>query len=233
MSLLGIIGGMGPAATDLLYRRIIDRTDAQCDQDHLDMIILNHASIPDRTAAILGGNTREVEEKLVADAKFLEKSGAGAIAIPCNTSHYFYDAIAGGVNIPVINMVRETVRYVKETGRKKVCVLATDGTIAAGVYEKEIKNAGMEYFCPSGEIQKTVMHIIYDQIKKGFDGSGEDFRKIHRCIKENGCDGAILACTELSVFRAAADLSDFYTDALEILCERAILSCGKKLRERV
>ena len=89
MGILGIIGGMGPAATDLLYRRIIDRTDAQCDQEHLDMIILNHASIPDRTAAILSGNTREVEEKLISDARFLEKSGATAIAIPCNTSHYF------------------------------------------------------------------------------------------------------------------------------------------------
>ena len=233
MGILGIIGGMGPAATDLLYRRIIDRTDAQCDQEHLDMIILNHASIPDRTAAILSGNTREVEEKLISDARFLEKSGATAIAIPCNTSHYFYDAISGGVEIEVINMVRETARYVKELGRKRVCVLATDGTMATGVYEKELAAAGVEYVRPDGEVQKTVMHIIYDQIKKGFDGSMEDFEKIHRFVKSKGCDGAILACTELSVLRTSTDLSDFYTDALEILCERAIVTCGKALRERV
>ena len=63
---------------------------------------------------------RLAEEKLISDARFLEKSGATAIAIPCNTSHYFYDAISGSVEIEVINMVRETARYVKELGRKRV-----------------------------------------------------------------------------------------------------------------
>lgn len=233
MGILGIIGGMGPAATDLLYRRIIDRTDASCDQEHLDMIILNHASIPDRTEAILNKKTDVVEGKLISDAEFLEKSGATAIAIPCNTSHYFYDAIAGSVGINVINMVRETAQYVKKIGRRRVCVLATDGTIATGVYEKELISAEVEYVRPDDDVQKTVMHIIYDQIKKGFDGSMEDFGKIHHYIKERGCDGAILACTELSVFRDSTYLSEFYTDALEILCEKSILACGKNLRERV
>ncbi len=233
MGMLGIIGGMGPAATDLLYRRIIDRTDAECDQEHLDMIILNHASMPDRTAAIKSGDTDKVLSLLKKDVEFLEKSGAVAIAIPCNTSHYFYDELQKSTSVTIINMIRETAKYVKALGRKKVCVLATDGTIMTGIYEKEILAEGIEYVAPDENTQKLVMKIIYEQIKKGFPGNEEDFREIHHYIKANGCDGAILACTELSVFRETAGLTDFYTDALEVLCERSILSCGKELREMV
>ncbi len=233
MSVLGIIGGMGPAATDLLYRRIIDRTDADCDQEHLDMLILNHASMPDRTKAIKSGDTEKVLGLLIKDAKFLESSGAAAIAIPCNTSHYFYDDVQKEVSVPIINMIGETAKYVKEKGRKKVCVLATDGTIMTGIYEKALKKEGVEYVAPDEKTQGLVMKIIYEQIKKGFQGSEEDFHEIHHFIKEQSCDGAILACTELSVFREQAGLTDFYTDALEVLCERSILKCGKRLREMV
>lgn len=233
MGILGIIGGMGPAATDLLYRRIIDRTDATCDQEHLDMIILNHASMPDRTQAIKSGDTEKVRSLLKKDVQFLAKAGATAIAVPCNTSHYFYDDLQSETDVTIINMVRETARYVKALGRKKVCVLATDGTIMTGIYEKELAAENVEYVAPDEEIQKLVMKIIYEQVKKGFPGNEGDFRKIHHFIKESGCDGAILACTELSVFREEAGLTDFYTDALEVLCERSILYCGKQLKEMV
>lgn len=233
MGVLGIIGGMGPAATDLLYRRIIDRTAADCDQEHLDMIILNHASMPDRTSAIKSGDTKAVLSALKRDVRFLTDSGASAIAIPCNTSHYFYDDLQSITAVPIINMVRETVLHMKITGHKRVCVLATDGTVMTGIYERECTAAGIEYIAPPEREQALVMRIIYDQVKKGYPGNMEDFQQIHHFIKAAGCDGAILACTELSVFRAEAGLSDYYTDALEILCEQAILKCGKKLREEV
>lgn len=233
MGMLGILGGMGPAATDLLYRRIIERTDAECDQEHLDMIILNHASMPDRTAAIKNNNTKEVFGELLSDAKFLAQSGVCAIAIPCNTSHYFYDELQSHVSVPIINMVRETVLQMKNKGHKKVSVLATDGTIMTGIYKRECKAAGLEYIAPPEQIQALVMRIIYDQIKKGLPGNREDFEKINHFVKSAGCDGAILACTELSVYREQAGLSDYYTDALEVLCEQSIIRCGKKLRERV
>lgn len=233
MGMLGIIGGMGPAATDLLYRRIIDRTDAECDQEHLDMVILNHASMPDRTTAIKSGETDKVLSLLKKDVEFLKNAGVTAIAIPCNTSHYFYDELQDSTDVTIINMIRETAKYVKTLGRKKVCVLATDGTIMTGIYEKEILAQGIEHVAPDEKTQKLVMKIIYEQVKKGFPGNEEDFREIHHFIKANGCDGAILACTELSVFREEAGLTDFYTDALEVLCEKSILSCGKQLREMV
>ncbi len=230
--MLGIIGGMGPEATDLFYRRLIERTDAQCDQEHLDMVILNHASMPDRTGAIKSGETDKVLSLLKKDLEFLKNSGCGVVAIPCNTSHYFYDELKTD-GVLVMNMIRETAEFVKNKGRKKVAVLATDGTIETGIYKKELEKVGVEYVSPDKETQMIVMKIIYDQIKKGFPGNEEDFMKIHHFIKAKGCDGAILACTELSVFRDGAGLTDFYTDALEVLTDNTIIACGAKLKETV
>lgn len=231
MNKLGIIGGMGPLATQLLYKEITERTDASCDQEHIDMIILSHAKMPDRTEAIRSGNTDEVRRLLLEDAEFLEKSGAAAIAIPCNTSHYFWEYLQNNVNIPIINMVRETVRKVAAGGVKKIGVLATDGTVFAGIYKKECESVGAEYFVPDKEHQNAVMRIIYDQIKKGLPGNDADFAEIDRHLHENGCDGAILACTELSCYAKDSGLGDFYTDALDVLSERAIELCGAKLRK--
>ena len=79
---LGVLGGMGPLATQLFYRMLIDMTDASCDQDHLDMIILNHATMPDRTEMIRTGRTEELSQALMKDVKKLENTGRRPIAIP-------------------------------------------------------------------------------------------------------------------------------------------------------
>lgn len=74
------------------------------------------------------------------------------------------------------------------------------------------------------------MSIIYDEIKRGEKGSREKFALIDRHMRERGCDGAILACTELSVYRAYHGLPDYYLDAMEVLAERCITTCGYRLR---
>lgn len=232
MNILGIIGGMGPMATKVLYERITERTEAACDQEHIDMIILSHASMPDRTEAIRSGDTDRIKALLAADAQFLEKSGASAIAIPCNTSHYFLEELQEYVKIPIINMVHETVKYVMlhKPEAKRIGILATDGTVFAGLYKKECEALGLECFTPAPKYQSLVMSIIYEQIKKGLDGSAEDFAAIDAHLKENGCQAAVLACTELSCFSENHEVGDFYTDALNILCDRAIEICGGKVR---
>ena len=88
---LGVIGGMGPEATAYFYEEVIRHTRAGCDQEHLDMTILSHASMPDRTKAIQTGQSRELLEAMKEDVRILEAAGATNIANPCNTSHYFYD----------------------------------------------------------------------------------------------------------------------------------------------
>jgi len=230
---LGIIGGMGPMATQLLYKRIIEKTDAQCDQEHIDMIILNHSTIPDRTEAIKSGNTDDVFSLLFADAKMLQNNGVSAIAIPCNTSRYFWENLQGKIDIPIINMVRATVKSIKNAkpNIRKIGLLATDGTVFTGIYKKECDMLGIECINPDEETQRIVMSIIYEQIKVGKKGSIEDFSKIDKFLKNSGCEAAILACTELSCFRENHGLSDYYVDALEVLADEAITISGGKIRD--
>ena len=210
-------------------------TDAKCDQEHIDMIILSHASVPDRTSAIKSGNTHEVFHALLSDALMLEKNGATAIAIPCNTSHYFWKPLQAELEIPIVNMVRATVEKVKtETPSvNKIGVLATDGTLYTGIYKTECERLGIEYVQPDDDIQKIVMDIIYNQIKKGEKGNWDDFIKIDTFMKDKGCQKVILACTELSCFAENYALSDYYIDALNVLCEQSIILCGKKLKKGV
>ena len=107
----GIIGGMGPMATELFYKMLIEKTDAPCDQDHMNTIILGHATMPDRTGAILSGDQKQIGhvcDLLLQDAKTLESLGCKAIGVTCNTAHYFIDKISDKVGIPFIHMIKET-----------------------------------------------------------------------------------------------------------------------------
>ena len=140
---LGILGGMGPQATQVLYQWILDRTDADSDQEHVPAVIISDTMMPDRTEAILSGHTDAVLLRLLADAKLLQSCGCGCIAIPCNTSHYFWPQIQAAVDIPVLNMPRMAVEALKEKGAKKAAVLATDGTLSTRVYHTELEAAGI------------------------------------------------------------------------------------------
>lgn len=225
---LGVIGGMGSEATDLFFKKIIEKTPAKCDQDHIPMIILNHSTIEDRTKAILTGETKKVFDDLLTDAKFLEKAGVSAIAVPCNTSHYFLDKISDKISVKIIHMVRETCDFIKNKGYKRVGILATDGTIKTKIYQKFLEERCIEIIKPDNFHQKLVMSIIYDDIKAGKKGNIKNFAKVDKYLKDQKCDCAILACTELSCFAYDLNLSDFYIDAMDILVDESIKNCQKE-----
>ena len=227
---LGVLGGMGPQATQVFYQFVLDRTDAARDQDHLPAVILSDTGIPDRTAAILSGDTEGLYQRLLADARTLADCGCTALARPGHPSHYFADRLQGELTAPIIHMPRETARALAAQGKKRPGILGTDGTIQMGLYHRECAAVGMEAVSPDPDTQKLVMSIIYDEIKQGETGSRDKFAKIHRAIRRAGCDCAILACTELSVFSTYHALPPFYVDAMMVLAEQAVERCGYPLR---
>lgn len=142
-SKLGVIGGMGPEATSYFYEQLIIHTKAACDQEHIDTVILSHATMPDRTKAILTEDDKALLCAMEEDVKILEACGVANIAIPCNTSHYFYDQIQAKTKVPIIHMPRESVAYAlrKREDVRRIGILGTDGTIRSGIYEKECRSA--------------------------------------------------------------------------------------------
>jgi len=223
---LGILGGLGPAASCYLYQRLIECTPAACDQDHIDIVISSRASTPDRTAFILGESADDPFDVMQKDAESLVHYGATVLAIPCNTAHYFYDRLAAVLPVPVLNMPRLTVADAKAAGCRKLGILATDGTLRAGTYQLMCREAGLDWAVPAPEHQKAVMEIIYGQIKCGRRADMRMFAAAADDLKAQGCGMAVLGCTELSLVKRDEGLDGFFIDSTDVLCRHALLACG-------
>ncbi len=229
---LGVIGGMGPEATSYFYEEVIAHTDAERDQDHLDMVILNHASMPDRTRSIISGDAAPLLAEFEKDLRLLEMAGCQNIAIPCNTSHYYYDRIQAMTKVPVIHMPNETALTAVRAfpSAKRIGIIGTDGTVRTGIYHRACEQAGATPVVPGEAAQRLAMAIIYDEIKSGKTGDPEKFEMILSDLKEQGCDVVILACTELSVYKRYHGVPDMCLDAMDILVREAIVRSGADYR---
>jgi len=225
---VGVLGGLGPKATAYFMDLVIDNTKASCDQDHIDMIVYNHATIPDRTSYILGNSNDNPVPYLIKDAKMLESLGCNYLVMPCNTSHFMYDEIQESVKIPLINMPYEVSKLINENKEiKKVGILATKGTLKAKIYERYLEK---EVFYPSDETNNKVMDLIYEKVKKGVKVNKQEFYDILEEYFDNDCDVLIMGCTELSVIVRDNDLyfDNRLIDSLKVLVDKTIELSGKE-----
>ena len=229
---IGIIGGMGPLATYDLGMKILDNTEASCDQENIPLVIDCNTRIADRTAAILHNGADPVPE-LKKSAKRLEEAGADALVMACNTAYYFYDRVCEDISIPVIHMPRETAQRLVEKGVKKAAVLATDGTRQAGVYGKALEEAGIEAVYPSDKNQRAIMSLIYDHVKAGIlDFSDVDIKGIVADVQQKGAEVLIMGCTELPiVFGIIGETALPLIDPTAVLARAAVSFAGAPLKE--
>ena len=223
---LGVIGGMGPLATVSFYERVVLNTLAKCDNEHIDMVVLSHASMPDRTKCIIENRGGEFLEVIKKDFKILEDIGVEAVAIPCNTSHYFFDEFKKFTGLRIINMIEETILEVKKRGIEKIAVFGTLGTLNSKVYEKYANQHGILVKEVSPEDKQSVMDIIYD-IKETNCLDGRRFVDILSRYCDDETVG-IIACTELSLLDIPEDINTI--DALNVLVKRSIELSGAKVK---
>lgn len=225
---LGILGGLGPAATANFMNKIIEMTDATKDQEHIDMLVFNVPSIPDRTAFIKEGQKYPSPlSKLTQVAKALETNHVETIAIPCVTAHYFYEEVSKSVSCKVLNLVEETAKYLNENGVQKVGIMATDGTVDTGLFQRIFKQEKIEYILPSIEQQRQVMDIIYGQIKQGLTPDLWSFKEVSQELFSRGAEVIILACTELSIIKNKEVIGPGYLDVIDVLAMTCVKNHGK------
>lgn len=225
---LGVIGGMGPLATVKFYDKIVLNTEAHNDNEHIDLIVLNHSTMPDRTKCIIENKDTEFLNEIKKDLEILERIGIDVVAIPCNTSHYFYDEFKNFTNLKIINMIEETILEIKRRGIKKVAVFGTLGTLNSKVYNKYAKENGIEVKELSLEDKKTVMDIIY-KIKETNNLESKDFVEILNRYCNDKTIG-IIACTELSLLDISENLNTI--DALDVLVNKSIEYSGAKIKNK-
>lgn len=209
---LGIVGGVGPAATVDFMAKIIRRTRADCDQEHLPMIIEHKPQIPDRTANLVGSGA-DPTIALYSACRKLEQQGASAIAIPCNTAHAFVDRIQRHLTVPIINMLEETVAHIKSIYPtiQAVGLLATSGTVQSGIYDKVLKTAGLDCLAPEQSFQQLVMAAIYGPggVKADFDAPycRKTLMPVINHLADMGATVCILGCTELPLIFTDQELT--------------------------
>src|SRR5690625_4052518 len=229
--LVGVVGGIGPAATVAFLDRIVKMTRASRDQDHVNLVVSQYSATPDRTDFLLGKSDENPGPALRASAQMLERCGVDFLSVPCNTASFFMTKIARAVSIEVIGIVPETVADVvrQYPNAQKIGVLATEGTARSHVYSDELVLHGKTAVQPRPTEQKQLNAIIYNQVKAN---RPDDVATFHGVISSvfARCDVVILGCTELSV---APDLEPFtekpVIDSLDSLARSTILKAGHEL----
>ena len=223
---LGVIGGMGPAATAYFFELLIKLADASVDQEHLETYIISRPSIPDRTAFITGMSGESPVPPIIEAGRALVSLGADFIAIPCVTAHFFFDELAAGIGAPVIDMVGETAARLKDMGIKRAGLMAADGTISGGIFNKELESRGIGAVIPSARMQARVMDLIYSDVKANKPPDFGAFMSVADELAANGAEAVVLACTELSLVKRDHILPGMFVDALELLALRSLERCG-------
>ncbi len=200
---LGIVGGMGPAATVDLYDKITRATPAKIDQDHFKVVIEQNPQIPDRTKYLLHGGI-DPTLSLYSCCKKLEADGVDAIVFPCNTAHAYIETIVPHIDVPIINMQRATLEEIKKKFGEKAVIglMATDGTCETGIYSKKADEMGLKCVRPDPQYQKYVMEAIYGEkgVKAGYTtGLCRDqlLEAAKHLVKDKAATVLILGCTEL------------------------------------
>lgn len=215
---LGILGGMGPAATHYFFGKVIEHRNATTDQDHIRVVIDSNPSIPDRTEYLLGDGPSPLP-KLQAAARVLEAADVSAIAMPCHTSHYFLDELEGFVTVPFIDMIEETITSLNQNDVHECLLLATDATIKTGLYSND---SALSFIPPNDEAQAKVMEAIFGEhgIKAGH--YEQPVALIEDVIRQSAAHHVLLGCTELSLIAEDIQVRQSLVDPLELLARRSI-----------
>ncbi|HLL73472.1 MAG TPA: amino acid racemase [Pyrinomonadaceae bacterium] len=224
---IGVLGGMGPEATNQLCALITAHTPVSRDQDHIPVITFNNSLIPSRVQAVNGGGISPVPE-MVRTAQVLERAGADMLLMPCNLAHFFIEEIQAGVRIPLLDMIEETVKYTVERYPqcRRAGILASTPTIECGLYDKAFRKHSVRLLAPGAQDQEDrVMSAIYGEagIKCGHKTAPRALliEAAERLVVA-GAEVVIAGCTEVSLVLTPENSPFVVIDPLEIIARVAV-----------
>lgn len=228
---LGIVGGMGAAASAALLRRIVELTPARSDQDHIEVLLHNNPHIPDRTQGILDRGSSPVPE-LRRSVRILNYADVDTIALACITAHHFIDTLQSDSRATIIDGITETINYCCEafSDSTRIGILASTGTLAVGLFQKTLKGCGLQPITLDTEEQLHYFtEPIYEPwgVKAGFVNGRPTERLLEGVIRlqESGSDVIIAGCSELALVLPKVDTPVPIIDAMDCIARSAIKLC--------
>lgn len=226
---VGVIGGLGPLATLDFFERVLKRTRAVTEQDHLRLIIDNNTKVPDRNA-FMRGEGPSPAPALAASARGLQEAGAEVIVMACNTTHIWAPEICAAISVPFLSIIDETAAVVADLRPEAVGVLAVDACLKGGLYQAALTKAEIKPLLLSEDSQRTFMDLIY-RIKSG--DTGETVKRamvtLARRLETQGAEVIIAGCTEIPIVLSADDIDGELVSSTDVLVERTILFAGGQL----
>ncbi len=231
MKKLGVIGGLGPMATAYFMQLVIDMTEADVDQEHIEMLIHSKPQTPDRTAYILDHTKESPLPTMIEVGQGLKKQGADIIAMPCVTAHYFQNELESAIGLPVIHTIEETAKYLKSESIQKAGIMATDGTVTSRLFQTTLDSYGIEAVVPDAANLAKVMHIIYDNVKAGRPIDRTAVFEVQSFLQNSGAEIILLGCTELSMIKRDLRMAKGFLDVMEVLARSSVMACGTLKKE--
>ncbi|WP_051072049.1 aspartate/glutamate racemase family protein [Amycolatopsis decaplanina] len=215
--LVGVLGGMGPAATADFYTRLVRETPATTDQDHLRVLLWCDPTVPDRSRALLEGGT-DPTPWLLRGARVLAAAGSDVIAVPCNTAHAFLPAVAEEAGVPLVHMTERTGRYLARhhPSVRRVGLLATTGTLRTKLYDGWLTDAGISVLEPDPVSQADEVMAAIRSIKAG-ETSSQLLRTAARRLVGRGAQAVIAGCSEVPLGLDSRDLLVPLIDPVQVL----------------
>jgi aspartate racemase len=207
MTKIGVLGGMGPAATADFLTKLVQLTPATCDQEHLPVVVANLPHVPDRSRAILGQGPSPLVA-MCASIDLLVNAGCGVIAVPCNTAHHWYPDFAKYSPIPVLHIAEVCVASVASAGT--TAILGTQGCIRSGFYQRTIAAHGGIFYVPDVHSLQPKIDVCIAAVKGGdLAGGARHLEPVLRTLVDRGVNAAVLGCTELPLAALGCDPSSY------------------------
>lgn len=221
MATIGLIGGMSWESTAVYYRLLNEGVRARAGGLHSADVLLHSVDFAGIAEMQAQGDWAAAGAALAESARRLERAGASCLVLCTNTMHKVADRITGATKLPFLHLADVTARAIRATPSRQPLLLATRFTMEQNFYRDRLKAFGVEPLVPQPQERDEVHRIIYEELCRGRveATSRERYRAIvERAVREEGADGVILGCTEITLLVSQADfpVPVFDTTALHV-----------------
>ncbi len=208
MSMIGVLGGLGPAATVDFLQKLVRLTPASRDQEHIPVVTASLPHVPDRSSCILGLGPDPLPD-LLRGMDLLNSVRVGVVAVPCNSAHHWYPQLSERCRAPIIHIAQACVDRIKQPAGSRVLVLATRGALRSGFYQQALMRADLQALEPDAQHMQPLVDRCIAQIKGGdLIGGGQSLGQVLAQARAMNVSALIMGCTEIPIAAEYCEATD-------------------------
>jgi aspartate racemase len=227
-AMLGVLGGMGPLASAQFMLRLTLLTPAERDQDHIPAVLWSDPRVPDRTR----GRLAEGEDPLpwlLRGIAGLRQAGCGAIAIPCNTAHGWYEAMQQAAGVPILHIVDAAAAALRRAGigRGTIGVMGTQATLDMRLYQERLGSAAWDCIIPEDDEMRRLVSPAIAMVKANrvADAYAPLAEVVNR-LAARGAAAVVLGCTEIPLGIQAGPADALRVPVIDTIDALALAAIG-------